>query len=226
MKLTTILVATAAMAASAPAMAQYFEGFEHGDWSGNWTYLSSTVTPYNLTAGAARTGSFGAVMNGGGWWRSSDAAATISDGFSYEYYFRAGGGASIGRAYIGFTSDDLATQAYTVIAAPNTGDLLIQDNSGFGFASMAASDPISWSETEFYRVAVSYSGGIITAEAFDETGASLAPAIMADTGYTGGGTLLLRGFSNPHVDDISIIPAPASLALLGLGGLMVSRRRR
>lgn len=226
MRTVSVVVAAATMAVSAPAMAQFFEGFEHGDWSGNWTHLSSTTTPHTLNADAARTGNFGAVMDGGGWWRHSDPAATISDGFEYEYYFRAGGGATIGRAYIGFTSDDLATEAYTVIAAPNTGNVIIQDNSGFSFANLAASDPISWSETDFYRVAVSYSGGIITAEVFDEGGASLAPAIMADTGYSGGGSLFLRGFSNPHVDDISIIPAPASLALLGLGGLMAARRRR
>lgn len=220
MRTASVLVAVAAMAAATPAMAQYFEGFEHGDWSGNWTHLSSTTTPYNLTAGAARTGAFGAEMNGGGWWSHNEAV--INDGDSYEFYFRGDGG----RAYIGFTSDAAATEAYTVLAAPNTNNVVIQRNNGFGFTNLAESTPITWSGSEFYRVAVSYAGGIITAQAFDAGGSPLADAIQADTGYTGGGSLLLRGFSNPHVDDISIIPAPASLALLGLGGLMASRRRR
>ncbi len=220
MKMGTILAAVAATAVAAPAMAQYFEGFEHGDWTGNWTHLSSSTTPYNLDASAARSGALGAVMNGGGWWKHNDAR--IEDGNTYEFYFRGEGG----RAYIGFTSDDLATQAYTVLAAPNTGNMVIQRNNGFSFADLIASDPIPWSGADFYKVVVEYSGGFLTAQAFDTGGTPLSAAIMADTGYSGGGALLLRGFSNPHVDDISIVPAPASLALLGLGGLMATRRRR
>jgi hypothetical protein len=220
MKTVSVLVAAAAMAASAPAMAQYFEGFEHGDWSGNWTHLSSTTTPHTLNADAARTGSFGAVMDGGGWWKQNEAV--VNDGDTFEYYFRGSGG----RAYIGFTSDDIATEAYTILAAPNTSNVVIQRNSGFTFADLAASTAIAWSATEFYRVAVSYSGGIITAQAFDSGGAPLADAIMADTGYSGGGSLFLRGFGGGHVDDISIVPAPASLALLAFGGLAAARRRR
>src|SRR5690606_9945343 len=142
MRTVPVLVAAAAMAASAPAMAQYFEGFEHGDWLGNWTHLSSTTTAHTLSADAARTGSFGAVMNGGGWWKQNDAV--VNDGDSFEYYFRGAGG----RAYIGFTSDDVATQAYTVLAAPNTNNIVIQRNNGFSFADLASSTPVTWSATE------------------------------------------------------------------------------
>jgi hypothetical protein len=220
MRTVPVLVAAAAMAASAPAMAQYFAGFEPGDWLGNWTHLSSTVTPHTLNADAARTGNFGAVMNGGGWWKHNEAV--INDGDSMQYYFRGSGG----RAYIGFTSDDLATEAYTVLAAPNTTNIIIQRNNGFSFSNLAQSTPVTWSASEFYRLDVSYSGGFITAQVFDSGGTALADAIVADTGYSGGGALFLRGFGGGHVDDISIIPAPGALALLGLGGLAATRRRR
>ncbi|MFG0282847.1 MAG: PEP-CTERM sorting domain-containing protein [Phycisphaerales bacterium JB039] len=221
MKKFAVLAAAATMAVSAPAMAQFFEGFEHGDWLGNYAVISGSATPINLVADAARTGALGAQFQASGWWKNTNAGATISDGQSYEYYFRSAGA---GRAYIGFTSDDAATEAYTVVAAPNTGNVIIQRNNGFGFADLA-STPITWSTTDFYRVAASYSGGIISVEVFDAGGASLGSA-MADTGYSGGGTLFYRGFSNVQVDDVTIVPAPASLALLGLGGLAATRRRR
>ena len=221
MKTFAVLAAAGTMAVSAPAMAQFFEGFEHGDWLGNYTHLASSTVPNTIEPAAARSGALGATLDSNGWWSNSNPGATISDGTSYEYYFRA---AASARAYIGFTDDAAGTNAYTVVASANTSALIIQQNTGFGFSDLA-STPVTWSATEFYRVAVTYSGGIITAEAFDEGGGSLG-STMADTGYAGGGTLLVRGFSGVHVDDITIIPAPASLALLGLGGLAATRRRR
>jgi hypothetical protein len=199
-------------------MAQYFEGFEHGDWAGNWTEISGT-TPYTLDAAAARTGNFGAVMNSSAWSRHNEAR--INDGDSMDYWFRGSGG----RAYIGFTSDDVATEAYTILAAPNTQNVIIQRNNGFSFADLA-STPVAWSGTDFLRVNMTYSGGIITAQVFDEGGTAVSDLIEADTGFSGGGSLFLRGFGGGSVDDINIVPAPASLALLGLGGLMAARRRR
>src|SRR5690606_18106795 len=94
--------------------------------------------------------------------------------------------------------------AYTVVAAPNTGNLLIQRNGGFGYSDIATSSPISWSSSEFYQIFVTYEGGVITAEAFNSSGVSLAAPIVADTGYTGGGRLLMRGFSNTQADDIDL----------------------
>src|SRR5690606_32074310 len=111
----------ASLAAGAAATAQHFEGFEHGDWEGHWTAVSGS-TPYPLTAAAARHGAYGAVMDSGSWWRHN--AADVNDGDAFGYFFRG----DAGRAFIGFTSDDLATEAYTVVAAADTGNLIIQRN--------------------------------------------------------------------------------------------------
>src|SRR5690606_9317396 len=189
--------AIVAMAAGQVACAQFLEGFEHGDWAGNYTALQGAGTE-TLSGAAARSGSFGATLTTGAWWKNSNPGAVINDGESFSYWFRA----ATGRAYIGFTSDDFATQAYTVVAAPNTGNLLIQRNNGFGFADIATSAPVTWSATEFYEIVASYSNGVITAEVFNSSGVSLAPPIMADTGHLTGGTMFIRGFSSVQIDDL------------------------
>ncbi|MFG0284244.1 MAG: hypothetical protein ACF8R7_07455, partial [Phycisphaerales bacterium JB039] len=192
--------AVIALAAGQVASAQFFEGFEHGDWSGNYTWLGSgSSTPNVLDSVGARTGSFGCTFTQNGWWQNSDSAAVIEDGSTFEYWFRGSGA----RVYIGFTSDTSATQAYTVVAAPNTGNVIIQRNNGFGFSDLA-STPISWSASEFYQVVASYESGVISVEVFDGAGFSLGTT-MADTGYDGGGRLLLRGFGGTvYADDIDL----------------------
>ena len=61
-------------------------------------------------------------------------------------------------------------------------------------------------------------------------GATLATGTWAAGGAValGGVDLFASGSSNVYYDDMSLtrVPAPASLALLGLGGLAVGRRRR
>jgi hypothetical protein len=53
-------------------------------------------------------------------------------------------------------------------------------------------------------VHATYEDGEITAEVFDAAGVSQAPRIAVNTGFASGGRLLMRGFGNAQVDDISI----------------------
>ncbi|MEZ6243149.1 MAG: hypothetical protein R3B57_08910 [Phycisphaerales bacterium] len=73
-----------------------------------------------------------------------------------------------------------------------------------------------------YSFQVTYNGGTVTFNSSD--GAGPNPALQTVT--EGGIVLLPAQFASIVHDSLTITPAPSGIALLGLGGLVATRRRR
>ena len=109
------------------------EGFET---SSTWNIVGgSSPTAYRATR-AAHDGTYGLVMyNGSDWIYRSDAAAQVRAGDTVSVWLKFSG-VTNGRAYFGFGASSTGT--LSLVAAPNTGQLIIQQNLGYGYADLAA----------------------------------------------------------------------------------------
>ena len=74
-----------------------------------------------------------------------------------------------GRAYFGFGAGPNGT--LSLVAAPNSGQLILQDNSGWNYTQLAAVNQ-TWQANHWYRLEVDWgSSGTIVAKLYDSTGA-------------------------------------------------------
>lgn len=151
----------------------------------------------------------------------------------------------------GFPSDYIASQPAPIILNYDFGSAVTFGSLNYGAYSSGGQNAHPNSATEFLiqtsTDGVNYtSGESITVPSFDHTigvqlislaadiTAQFARVTVTDNGFvapgdgTGGGSLGgdRVGFSELSFDDTPAIPEPGSLALLGLGGLALLRRRR
>ena len=198
------LSAVAAMAFAGSAAAQNLSvnpGFETGDFTGWTDFLSPDASIQNDTP---NSGSFYARID-----NQNDAGAAaimknanvgigqVNGGDEVEVRFFARGSAGVGGVHFAELFSELSGGG-------------VSKTEILGGAPLFPSSPTAWQEYVFTTtVGPDVSGG-------------LTLQFNAATGAVGG------SFSTLDVDDVSItvIPEPSSLALLGLGGLAVVRRRR
>ncbi len=197
---------------SAVASAQVVEDFEHGNES-LYVAASSGVDSLNLVAAAAHDGALGAEFAGSGgpsWRLRSDV--TTSPGNVYEHFVRARGGLSnIGRTYVGFGAT--ANGAWSAVFAPNTNEIEIQQNTGWGYTTVAEV-PVTLAPDTWYRMRLAWAlNGDMTLDLLDEAGATvIASTGVIATGFTTSGGLALRGFSTNSavVMDIDTVGGPST----------------
>jgi hypothetical protein len=179
---------------SASASAQVIEDFEHGNES-LYALLNGGDT-MNIVASSAHDGAFGAefATSGSSGWRLRTDVPT-APGNVYECFVRARGSATVGRTYIGVGAS--AGGAWSAVFAPNTSQILLQNNLGFGFTSVATA-PVSYSVDTWYRLRLDWAAnGDMTVELLDETGPNvIATTGPVATGYTTAGGVALRGFTS------------------------------
>jgi hypothetical protein len=166
-----------------------------------YTVLGGTHT---VTAAAAHDGFFGLDSAGSGWIYRDDPAALVAQGETISFWVRP---ISVeGRAYAGFGASAAGT--YSVIAAPNTDEFLIQRNSGFGFVDIGSS-PQTWLN-QWYRIEVEWgSGGQIVARLYDSDGTTLLNEASAlDNTFNAGG-IAFRGFNgSKYFDSVQVCASP------------------
>lgn len=231
----TAILALAAGMLAGTASATIIEDFEHGN-TGLYTNAGTgTLLNMGIDAAGAHDGALGATFRAGSgprWYVREDVAT--SPGNEYYGFVRFSAGTS-GRMYFGVGAT-LAGGAVGAVVGTNTNQLLLQNHRPtFGFTTLASvaftPTPDTW-----YRLAVEWAAnGDTRAKIYDETGANL----LADTGYSAtglnsAGGIALRAFPSTsttstatiNFDSISVIPAPASMALVVMGGLVAARRRR
>ncbi len=95
-------------------------------------------------------------------------------------------GAANGRAYLGFGSS--ANGTLSLVAAPNTNQLLLQSNAGYGFTTLGAVSQ-SYQANHWYRLEVAWgTSGAIVGRLYDSDGKTLLNTVTASTtAITSGG---------------------------------------
>ena len=132
-----------------------------------------------------------------------------------------------GRLYLGFDAD--ATGAYSFVAASDEGLLGFQDNTGYTTPAFASSTGVVYGD-QWYLLTISLGGGgqSATARLFDADGTTLLSS-LAESGLTRNATgLALRGTGAAAITSISVVPEPATIALMlaGLVAVGFQARRR
>ncbi len=152
------------------------EGFETSDsWNvANGYYLNAYLSPW-----AAHDGNYGLDQyNGQQWMYRSDAAAQVARGDTISVWLQFAGSAD-GRAYFGFGASAAGT--LSIVAAPNTGQLILQNNVGWNFTQLAAVNQ-SYLPNHWYRLEVDWgASGTIVGKLFDSNGTTLLNSVTAAT---------------------------------------------
>jgi hypothetical protein len=210
------------------AGAQILEGFEHGNM-GLYTQTGG-ANNVTLVGAAAHDGSLGARFTGGvgPTWYYRTSVAT-SPGNSYFGFFRFGAG-STGRIYMGVGAT--AGGTYSAVAGSNTNQILLQNNTGYGFTTVSTAS-FTFATDTWYVLHLDWTpSGDMTVRLFNESHTTqLAATPTASTGFTTPGGFAMRGFMvsstvSVDFDSFSVVPEPGTLIALGIGVAALARRRR
>src|SRR5205823_13770981 len=93
---------------------------------------------------------------------------------------------AMGRGYFGFGASSGGT--LSVVVAADSGQLILQDNAGYGFTTLAAVSQ-TYQVNHWYQLRVLWGiGGNLTARLYDSDGATLLKSVQAtDNSITSGG---------------------------------------
>jgi hypothetical protein len=192
---------SAAFNVTAAASGATLEGFESG--LGNYWYSGYSYPYARTSTAAAHDGTYGFDDVGDGdWYFRTDAAAQINPGDPVSVWVKFAGAAD-GRAYFGFGTGGNGT--LSVVLAPNSGQLLIQNNAGFGYTDLAAVRQ-SYVANQWYRVEVSWgTSGTVVTKLFSANGQTLLNTVTAATGdVTPGGFAFRATGHDKYFDTVTV----------------------
>lgn len=225
-----ILAATAllTLAAGTAWARPVIEDFEHGN-EGLWNQQTAGDN-MTLNAASAFAGNFGAEFStGASGFRTRFDLAT-APGAQYTAMIRSRGDLPNGRLYLGVGASAAGT--WSAVYAPNSSQIILQNNTGFGFIT-AASAPFTPTPNTWYVLMLDWAGnGDMTVRIFDQSMTTVLAATPTNaTGFIAPGGVAIRGFSTIannflDMDNINVIPAPAGVLAIGGFGLLATRRRR
>jgi hypothetical protein len=204
------------------APAGVIEDFERPNALALYTTVNPPVTVMVDTA-AAHDGNFGLdFSNSNGWIYRNDAGVQIGQNETISVWVKFNTAAD-GRAYFGFGASSGGT--LSAVLAPNTGQLIIQQNLGYGFQDLASVSQ-QYQPNKWYKVQIGWAnGGLITLKLFDSNGTSLLNTVRFTTNViTAGGIAFRATGHNKYFDTVSVTPgvsAPtrAGSSVVGGGGL-------
>jgi hypothetical protein len=174
------------------------EDFESSD---NWYVTGSGNDTAYLSTAAAHDGTYGLDQTGPDWLYRTDSAVHVKAGDTMSVWLMFAGAAD-GRAYFGFGASDAGT--LSLVAAPNTNQLILQSNPGYGFSTLAAVSQ-TFAANHWYRLEVDWSTtGSMIGKLFDSNGTTLLRSVSAKTtSITSGGIALRAIDSDKYWDTIT-----------------------
>jgi hypothetical protein len=215
------------------SQAQIIEDFEHGN-AALYTNVAVGGNNFSITGASAHDGALGATFStSGADWYYRTAVAT-SAGNTYAGFIRFGEVGSNGnRTYIGVGAS--AGGTWSMVAATNTNELILQENNGYGFLDHASA-AMTYAANTWYRMELNWGlSGSMQVSLYDETRTNLLAQTSAfASGFTTSGGIAIRSFtpggnSINSIDSIQRnqpVPEPASMAALGFGALALIRKRK
>lgn len=224
------LVLTAALLVCTAAADTVLDDFEYAA-PGNWVRVNyGSNNNFTTNALSAHGGTLGGHFMGQSvpdfYYRTD---ITSSPGSPPYYAFLRFNQSNNGRFYFGVGAT--ASGAIGATACLNTSELKVESYLPWGYNTLSTV-PYTFTVGTWYRLGVKWdTNGDMTSMLWDETGTtSLASSGPTATGLTTAGGFSMRSWSGSTAtnyisfDDISVIPEPASLLLLALGGLALRRR--
>jgi hypothetical protein len=181
---------------SANKVIEDFESTETWYIAGGW-YASAYRASY-----AAHDGTYGLDdYSGNDWIYRTDSGAQLHAGDTASVWLAFSGSAD-GRAYFGFGASSGGT--LSLVAAPNTGQLILQQNLSYGFANLAAVSQ-SYLANHWYRLEVDWgTSGKIVGKLFDSNGTTLLGSVTASTtAITSGGIAFRATGSDKYWDTVT-----------------------
>jgi hypothetical protein len=191
------------------------EGFDSGSLNAYEPVIRSLGSA-EVSAAAAHDGIQGLLdFDGDDWIVRNDAAARVARGDTFSVWVRFAGAADA-RAYFGFGARapvgvESTGRALSVVLAPNTNQLLIQQHPGFTYQVLGAV-PQTYQADTWYRVEVSWgTTGLITARLFGSDGTTLLNTVTATNTSISSGGIAFRGFgSDKHWDTVTVNGVPGT----------------
>lgn len=185
---------------------EVIEDFEDGDIS---EYTIFSGASHVVSTAAAHDGVYGledSIQGASEWIYRNDTTVQVSQGQTVSYWIK---GLSLGRIYCGFGASSAGT--YSLVAADNSNQLIIQLNEGFWYRDIGAVSQ-NWVPNKWYRMEVQWDvGGLITGRLYDSDGVTLLNTVTATDGtYTQGG-IAMRGFMHFYLDTVER-SGPSALA--------------
>jgi hypothetical protein len=149
---------------------------------------------WQLSTAAAHDGNQGlsSIQTSGEWIYRNDEGAHVAQGDVISVWAQYHGDTS-GRIYFGFGASSAGT--LSMVLAGNTGELLIQENSGFSYNDIGTVGQ-TYQTGHWYRMEVTWAtGGNITGRLFDSDGITLIRTVTAHTTLFTQGGIAFRGFT-------------------------------
>ncbi len=178
------------------------EGFENPNE--NWYVTGYGYDTAYLNTAAAHDGTYGLDLTGQDWFYRTDAGAQVKAGDTLSVWVQFAGAAN-GRAYFGFGASSAGT--LSIVAAPNSNQLILQSNVGWGYTDLAAVNQ-TYQPNQWYRLEVDWgTSGTIVGKLFASNGTTLLNSLTAHTTAITSGGIAFRAIGNDKYFD-TVTDAP------------------